>query len=274
MIEINVDEKWRELAEKELRRSGRLGTIPKPFGAPGLTITPRSFNDEPDKLVDPKDYKEVISRSISDLVFPQFHQERSWAPKGFKWNQNGLPYCWAWSLTAAIMDTEAREAQEGEPSKLLAPVSMGGAVKWANTGNYLENAIQWAIDHGVASAEYVPSSAWFSRNPNSFKSGWEQDALNHKIDPQAVWQMDNSSKTSMVQHCITNLSRGNAVYLAYYWWSHALEMIGLIWDETQKYNLKFVIRNSHDESEPIILTGDRAVPDEAFGILGTMPYVS
>lgn len=74
-----------------------------PFGEPGVlprrTVyghTPNliPFGEAyPDKLVAPKDYKEVIAWCHEQKIFPMYHQQATWAPIGFKWNQNGLNYC-------------------------------------------------------------------------------------------------------------------------------------------------------------------------------------
>ena len=81
--------------------------------------------------------------------------------------------------------------------------------------------------------------------------------------------MDNRSKSQMIQHCVSVLRTGTPVYTAFYWWGHALELVGLQWDEQQANNLVWVNRNSHNESDVIEMTGSRAVPDEAFGIRAT-----
>jgi hypothetical protein len=41
------------------------------------------------------------------------------------------------------------------------------------------------------------------------------------------------------------------------------------WDESLLNNVAFVLRNSHNESDVIELTGSRAVPDEAYGFIST-----
>ena len=266
MKRINTDALWATLQQLENERHhGIVSTFPKPLGAPGLSYT-RSFNDSPNLLVNPKDYKEVVNTCNDRQIFARYHQERSWAPPGFRWNQNGLPYCWAWSLVAALMDQRARE---GKPTVLLAPISLGPAVGFRNEGNYLEATIKYVMERGVCSVEYAPIETWHTRNSRGFKRGWEDDALQYRPNPDDVWTMDNSSKMAMIQHCITNLRQGDPLYIAYYWWGHALELIGLVWNEAVENNLEFIVRNSHDESEPIVLTGLRAVPDEAYGILAT-----
>ena len=89
----------------------------------------------PDVLVSPTDYKDVLAKAHELKILPVYHQYNSWAPAGtFRWNQNGLPYCWTWSGTAGLLDVRAIEQK---PTVLLAPVSMGFLVGWKDRGNYL-----------------------------------------------------------------------------------------------------------------------------------------
>jgi len=66
-----------------------------------------------------------------------------------------------------------------------------------------------------------------------------------------------------VRHCVSLLLAGNPLYIAYNWWSHALMMAGVEWDESAKYNLRWIAINSHGDGR-IELTGSRGVPDEAY----------
>lgn len=170
--------------------------------------------------------------------------------------------CWAWGLAASIMDVRARE---GKPTKLLAPVSLGFTVNWANRGNYLESAIRGATERGICEAEYVPDP--FSRAYKGYRQGWEQNALLYRLAES--WDVDNRSTSAMIQHSISVLSTGTPLYVAYNWWGHALECVGVEWDESVAYNIVWVLRNSHNEADLIRLTGSRGVPSEAYGIRAT-----
>jgi len=220
----------------------------------------------PDRLIDPADYKEQIRMCHATAMFPLYHQHATWAPPGYEWNQDGLPYCWAWGLTAALMDCRARE---GKPTVTLSPVSLGWLVNWASRGNYLESAIRGARERGVCAMEYTPDP--HSRNHRNYRDGWEDNALKHRI--AEVWDLDTRSNAAMIQHSITVLATATPLYIAYNWWNHALQCCGLRWDESQPYNLVWQIRNSHNESDIIELTGSRAVPDEAYGIRATLTEV-
>jgi hypothetical protein len=219
------------------------------------------------KLYDPSDYKEVITRCHEQKSFPMYWQKRTWAPDGFRWNQNGIGYCWTWSGTAGMMDLRAIE---GKDTVRLAPVSMGFLVNWADRGNYLESYIEGAQEIGVAPASYMPGEDINShdRNYRNYKDGWKDARGSYRLGE--VWDTDTrNGDARTIQHCLSILAYGRPLYIAYSWWGHALECIGLLWDETKKNNLVWVIRNSHNETKPIYLDGNRGVPDEAYGFAST-----
>ena len=219
----------------------------------------------PDSLVAEADYKEVIQHCHENQIFPMYHQNATWMPTGNKWNQNGLPYCWAWGMTAAVMDCQAAEGKRDSSTELLAPVSLGFCVNWRSRGNYLESAIQGVVERGIAPASYIPDQ--HSRSYKDYAEGWEDAALANRIPEDSVWDTDPDN---MLQHALSILRTGRSLYIAYNWWGHALSCVGLIWDESQKNNVIWVIRNSHNEDDFIQLTGSRGVPDEAFGIHATL----
>ena len=255
---IDCDRMALKLAAEYEKNVGGFGTLPRKsvYGsAPDLI----PYGDTADQLVSPSDYKEVIAHCHEQKLFPMYHQNASWMPKGKRWNQNGLPYCWAWGITTALQDCRARE---GKPTVDLAPVSLGHCVGWASRGNYLESAIAGARDRGVAPAEYIPDQ--HSRSYRSYKSGWEEAALNYRVG-----EVYDTNPRDMIRHAISVLRTGTTLYIAYNWWSHALACCGVIWDESKPNNLRWVIRNSHNEDDFIELTGSRGIPDEAYGVRST-----
>jgi hypothetical protein len=214
----------------------------------------------PDSLIDPSDYKEVIQHCHEKQIFAVYHQKASGVlDQG--WNQDGFGYCWAYGLTMATMDARALE---GQSPVRLAPFSLGWLVGWKNQGYYCDRAIAGAKDKGIASAEFVPE---YNTNYNQFKSGWQQDALNYR--PTEWWDMGGSGNTAKIQQCLTILATGRALYVAYNWWGHALEVCGMRWDESEQNNVVWILRNSHNENDVIELTGSKGVPDEAYGVRST-----
>lgn len=255
MIKYNVDNN----SEREaLIQQTTLGILERkvPYGA--IPNVPAA-SDFADQLVSPDDYKEVIRISHEEKIQPVYHQRASWAPPGVRWNQNGLNYCWAFGAAAAIMDKEARET--GTVS-LLAPTSLGWLVNWRNAGNYLASALKGVFERGICEAEYCLKE--FGLGAKYFKDGWQENALLHRMTPGGIWDIDYTSAAKTIQHCITGLTRGFSIYIAYNWWGHALELVGVQWNESVPYNLEWWLRNSHNEDDIIIMTGQRAIISEGY----------
>lgn len=257
---------------QRLRSGGDLrvkvrGAIPREIEYGKISGVP-AVEDFPQVLVEPKDFKERIEWCHREKIFAIYHQRASWAPPGVRWNQNGLPYCWAWGIVAALMDILARE---GRDFPMLSPVSLGWLVGWARRGNYLSSAIRGLIERGVCSQKYTPNI--HLPDPRSFREGWEQNALEYRLGQGEVWDLDNRSRASMVQHAVSVLTTGTPIYIAYNWWGHALACCGVRWNPNVPYNLEWMIRNSHDEDDIIIMTGDRAVFDEAYGIRAAWTFI-
>ena len=225
-----------------------------------LGLTP--IEDEPDVLIPQSDYKEALQYARDQQTMPIYHQLHTWMPAGKRWNQNGLGYCWTWGGTAALKDCRALE---DKGTVQLAPVTMGWLVNWRNVGNYLESYIQGAREKGVAPASCVPDDAWHTPNPRRFDSCWENERAKYRLDK--VW---DTSRNDMLRHCLSILCYGRPLYIAYNWWGHALDMVGMYWDESESYNIVCQIRNSHNEDDVIELTGSRMIPDEAYGFASTV----
>lgn len=233
--------------------------------ASALDIGLQPVETVPDVLVPFDDLDAVIAHSIEAQTFPQFHQKATWGPDGFRWNQDGLGYCWTWSGTAALMDCRAMEDKD---TVLLAPVSMGYLVGWANRGNYLESFIGGARQDGICPAV---NGEYNSLNRNT--TYWAQYAEQRKLYRLGeVWDTNNRAGDKvMLQHCVSILSYGRPLFIAYNWWGHALEMVGVRWTPGTYLNVTVVIRNSHNEDDFIELNGSRCVPDEAYGFISTEP---
>lgn len=261
MIKRYNDFNWRQLLREPATENGLPEALPRQtrYGsieAGRLGLIP--VQDYPDILIDPKDYKEVIEHCHEKQIFPMYHQDRSGVMKD-GWDQDGLGYCWAFGMTAALMDCRALEGQD--PVR-LAPTSLGFLVNWQNAGNYLDSAIQGARERGIAPATHVPE---LSIRPREFKTGWEDEALKYRLSE--VWDTNaGSGAKAMIQQCLSILALGRAGYIAYDWWGHALEMVGYRWDQKAANNVVPIIRNSHGEDDYIEIEGSRGVPDEFYGI--------
>lgn len=216
------------------------------------------FEETPLKPIPKNSWKEVIDYCHERQIFPLYHQEAAGLLKD--WNQDGLGYCWAWSLTAAVMGCRELEGQE---RVLLAPVSLGFSVNWKNEGNTLDKAIKDAAERGIAPQEYVPGT--WNRNYNTYKEGWQEAAK--KFRPLEWWDIDTyrGNTDNIIGQCLAVLATGRPLYVAYMWWAHAVECVALQWRD----GIVWVIQNSHNDGI-IRLTGSRGIPSEAYGIRATV----
>lgn len=130
-------------------------------------------------------------------------------------NQNGLNYCWAYASVATV---ETIRALQGQPHIDLSPESVGGPVKnWRNVGGWGYDALDQLTKYGACSSSYMNSPN--SLSPSRWKSGWEADALNHKII--ASWaSIDDGSFDAVVTAALLRLP----VSIGLDWWGHQVEV--------------------------------------------------
>ncbi len=211
------------------------------------------------------DLKANIERAREKKAMPVFHQHDKWAPPGFQSNQDGLPYCWAWSACATMMDVRATEARD---TVMLAPVSLGWLVDWKERGFFLDETIRGMRERGITTAEYVGGDFnSTNRNHRSYKEGWEKEALKYRLNE--VWDVDTGrGDRYTIQQAATILCAGRPLYIAFNYWGHALMCTGMRWNESKKNNIEWEIRNSHNEPDVILMDGDKGVPDELYGFAG------
>lgn len=216
-------------------------------------------------VLDWLDVKEAIQHSHEHQTQPMYHQAATWAPDGYRHDQNGLPYCWAWSLIATLQDTRAMENKTTVP---LAPVGMGWLVNWRSAGYYLDDSIKGLRDRGCPPATAVggdPNST--NRNPNSYSNDWKEQALKYRLGE--TWDTRTGNDKYTIQQLATIITSGRSGYFAINAMSHAMSYTGLHWDEASYLNVKFGVRNSHNEPAPIITSGARWVCDELYGFAGS-----
>lgn len=232
--------------------------------ARSIGLTP-VYEAIPDRLIDWNDLEGVIAHSHEKQNFPMYYLQDTWCPRGTKYDQNGLGYCWTWSGTGCVMTTRATE---NKPTVLLAPVSMGYLVNWANAGNYLESFVEGARNDGICPA--VDGEMNSHKNSRSYWSQYNDKRKLYRLD--AVWDTDSdASDKERARQCISILSYGKSCYCALNWWGHAIEYVGWRYTPGTYLNLTAVIHNSHAETDFIELTGSRCVPDECYGFISTVP---
>jgi len=207
-----------------------------------------------------EDLKEAITTAREAKAMPVFHQLDSWCDNDFRSNQNGLPYCWAWSATAAFMDLRALEAKE---TKFLSPVSLGWLVGWRARGYYLDETVSGIMQRGIAPTTHVDDNFNSTNsNPGTYRDGWEAEAKKYRL--REVWDIDTRRGDKyIVQQVATAVCAGRSCYFAINAMSHAMQICGMHWTEGSYLNVKFDVRNSHNESTTLLTEGSRWIPDEA-----------
>jgi hypothetical protein len=210
--------------------------------------------------VPPDRWKEVIEYCHTQQIFPVYHQKRAGLMP--PWDQDGYGFCWAYGLTAALMNVRERE---GQARVRLSPFSLGWLTNWRNAGFFMDRAIAGARQRGIAPVEYVPE---YNLRPSTFKPGWEQEALRYR--PSEWWDVRTGRGAETVGECLAILSCGTPLYVGYDWWRHALTLVSLEWDERAAYKVTFVLWNSHNGGEFVRIGSARGVPDEAYGLRASL----
>jgi len=219
--------------------------------------------DKISDIIKEDDMEEVIELCHANKTFPTYHIDKLGHMD--EWTQNGLNYCWAWGVGGCFMACQGVEYGWDKVNE-VAPVSLGWTVNWRNAGNYLGDAMEAISTKGIAPLSYVDSQ--HSRNPRNYKDGWETAA--HANTVKEWWDIDCSDSMGTVLEMLTILATGRPLYIAHNWWSHALMIVGLVWDKTKPFNVRVQHYNSHGDGL-IELTGNRAIPDEAYGIRSVSP---
>ncbi len=249
-MRIITDANWREVPQE-------YGVLPRhvAYGSPDARehgMTP--FSDTPDQLIPWDEMKERINLANERRQMPIHYLEDVNAQPH---SQGGTNFCWAYGITACV---EALRPMENQPFLRLGAASLGWLVGWRNRGYYLSATVKGAAERGIARADLVPDATY---NRRDFEAGWEDDALNQK--PHEFTDLDRSSEKLMAQQCASMLVAGLPLYIAFNWWSHAIAGMGVVWDESEKHNLRWINWNSHGDGR-IEMTGSRGVPDEAYAV--------
>lgn len=248
-----TDQNWQQVTKG-------CGVLPRflQYGSPAaVACRLHPVGEQPDKLVPKDQWKERILEAHAKKMFPIYHFEKAQVKKK---DQGWTNWCWAYGLASSL---EAVRLLEGQPYRRLAPATLGWLVNWKNQGHWLSEAIAGAAQRGIASSEFADDTI---TNPRLFKPGWEQDALRHKpLEWFDTVGMDNRRRNEeeQVHQCVSLLLTPSPLYVAYWWWSHALMLGALEWDEREKHNLRWVALNSHNDGW-IELSGSRGVPDESY----------
>lgn len=256
------DDNYQELIlrQRELG-SAEFGALPRRsvYGsaeAAALGLTP--IHEAPSPLVPKSEWQAVIEECHAKKIFPMYHLKASGLVSGGSWTQNGFNYCWSWGATLCLM---TRRAVEGQPPKLLNPLTNGYLVRYRNVGFFLDETIAGLGERGVASVEAAPATSL--RDVERTESQWRPDGLNYRVSK--VFDTNRADgEEAMISQALTILRMGDPGYIAHNWWSHALTCMGMNWDPKERNSIVWLDWNSHADGL-IELTGTKGVPDEFYG---------
>lgn len=248
-MHIIDDTNYRQYADQTAERNGgELGLLPRDYSKIPLGEMPytspfaETFAIIPEKEWESR-IKAMQGRFIKDLYTGTPAEDY----------QNGLRYCWSFSLSQAIKG--ARDVA-GLPHVDLLAESLGRDVSWKNKGNYCGSAIECAAQYGFCDRSFSPKR--FNLSPRTWKTGWEAEALNHRA--LEWWELGH---VSMRQEVVTALLLGFGVYAGINRFGHAVTFMEL---RIVDGKLAAWTPNTHGEGQDWLLKNDVWIPDEAYVI--------
>lgn len=185
-----------------------------------------------------------------------------WLAQGIKClDQNGTNYCWANAVVSTILMLRARM---GEPYEPLSPASVAAQVKnYRNVGGWGGEALQWIIDHGVASAAVWPPNA-INRTYKTPES--DADAATRKV---TKWLELQSRNFEQLMTCLLNRI---PVAVGLNWWSHEVCALDPVVTAPGKFGTRDVNSwgGSYGDHGLFVLAEAKATQDDGVAPLVTM----
>lgn len=169
-------------------------------------------------------------------------------------DQNGTNYCWCNAVVYAVM---AVRAVMNEPQIRLSPASVAAPIKgYRNQGGWGGEALDYIIEHGVASQQFWPANAIDRQYDNQASKA---DRVHHKV---TAWlELANRSFNQLATCLLHRLP----VPIGLNWWGHEVCAVQLV--ETSPGVFGVVIANSWGSSWGNagfgVLTESKATPDDA-----------
>jgi len=242
MIEIG-DGNYREFVDQHLQRAdGVVGALPRKVPLGNLACA-RPYADSGAPMIPQAEWADRI-RAMEAAKAWAADVKASTGAKDL--DQDGLPYCWAYSLTDCV---ETVRATQGLPYVELAPESLGGCVNYRSVGNSLDDALAWAAKHGIAPRSLVPAH---NLRVQSWGAEWQKQAANHV--PLEWWDL---GAKSMWGETVSVLLTGGVVYAGYDWWGHAVKLDKLVLVGSE---VCVSGPNSWGANQRFVLKGNRKMP--------------
>jgi hypothetical protein len=225
-----------------LPRRSVYGSLPYAEPLPRERLIPRS--EWKDRIADGERTQTFLSHLLARAGVPCL-------------DQDGLPYCHAFSPAAAMMGLRA---YHNLSFVLLSAGSIGGpATGYTPRGATIEDDLQVIVERGAASVAFVPM---MQVSRAGWKPGAEENALLHRV---AEWY-DLGGTGRMFDEVITLLLRRIPVCVGLNWWGHAVTYCDPVVTSSGRFGVRF--RNSwgpdYGEDGYAILEEGKGTPDDAY----------
>ena len=250
MITIH-DGNWAEFAHQAQSVDGLCSALPResqigslPYARPYAEVI---------ELIPPSQYAERYEAMLGKFAY---YQKAVYTPG--QHNQRNHPLCWGYSLAQHL---ECVLAKMRRPYVQLAPESLLGCNGYNDIGWFLDKALEWASQYGMAPRSMVPQ---YAINPKLWDERYKQEAL--KYIPFERYDLGTKN---MYDECMTALLSGDAVYVGYRWLRHAMDIESL---QKQGNEYGFWTPNTWGEGNEMLLFGQKKIPDEAY-VVRAMNYV-
>lgn len=249
---IITDSNWKDVVRRLESEGFQPGALPRQTAVGELEGVPVFAEQVP--LIPPSEWEDRIR---------EMTENRSWI--GDRWqsdpradSQNGLGYCWAYSLAQAVM---AVRAGQGQPFVQLSPESLAGDVNYQNRGNYLDSALKYAATYGLATRQTVPQ---YKIRESQWDPAYKEERT--KYIPLEWWDLGGRN---VWNETVTALLLGYGCYVGYDWWGHAVFLDRL---RIQNGTIQVHTPNSHGPGNDVWLSGSRAVPSLGSFVLRSVTW--
>ena len=170
--------------------------------------------------------------------------------------QNGFGFCWAYSLCQSAMAVRSFMSQ---PFIQLSPESLAECTGYRNSGYYLDRALEYASNKGIACRLTVPQH-------KITKPQWNPQFEDERLSyiPLEWWDLGGKDVWA---ETVTALLQGYGCYVGYDWWRHAVFL-----DMLRVNNGKIEVHtpNSHGPGNDAWLAGSKAIPSMGSFVLRSM----
>jgi hypothetical protein len=236
-------------------------------GGVRYSLIPRDYSIYPPEMFAPPSDMQLIPRSewgdrIKEKVAAQ--SQLSDLRNFQALDQNGQPYCWAYSTTSAVMLVRAVNNQ---PMVRLSAHAVGCKVmNFAQQGGWCGLSAKFHREVGCPSVEAWPEKSMSRANDRP--ETWADGALHKVTEDWVDLTRDVYDQNLTFDQVATCLLNNIPCAVDFNWWSHSVCAMDLVEVEAGSFGIR--ILNSWTETwgekGTSVLRGSKAIPDGAVAI--------